>query len=307
MSHRVDLELVLQIIGIDLHDSLKDNGGLGKAYYIGKPKSVVDDTTKILIHNRKGKKVAVLICSYIKYSDLPERNLRYSQEIKHLLGPEIGDVILSPLLYGRERGVSYAVWPYCNPISRNRFIKRTQLYLIRKSIFRWLRNITQLTKQKPSPTELVNDFLIPLEILSKNKKISIRIRKEIGNTIRRLNEKKWTPYFILAHNDLWYDNFLLKKNRNNITIIDWAGAKEKSYAINDLTKIFRTGNFSLKEFRGELEEHCKILRCDLEDSKGYLLSSFAFLGENLDQFPENRYLGLVETSCNYLFTALDSK
>jgi len=45
----------------------------------------------------------VLFCSYSKYSNLPERNLKKSQEIKHFLGGKLGIVILDPLFLVKKR------------------------------------------------------------------------------------------------------------------------------------------------------------------------------------------------------------
>lgn len=307
MSYRVDLKPILTIIQDELTEFLEDKGGFGGIEYLCESKDISDDTTKILIKNKRDKNVAILLCSYTKYSDIPKRNMKYSQEIKHSIGPEAGDVILNPILSGVRDGISYVVWPYCNPINSNPILKRVQLLSIRRSIFHWLRTTTQETMQKPNTEELKSDFLIPLEHLYKNEKIGVHIKKEVYNTIEKLNDKRWVPYYVLAHNDLWTGNILLNKSEKyRFVIIDWAGAKLKSFAISDIITLFINANFSKKRLKKELKILCDILKCNIDDTKCYVLSSFAYLGMNLGQFPENRYIEAVNTFYNYLCSTLES-
>jgi len=304
MDYRVELKNILEVLELEI---FFNNGELGKAVYLFPPKKVIDDTTKILIFNKKREKIAVLICSYTKYSILPERNLKKSQKIKQFLGLEVSNVIIDPLLYGNKNGISFVVWPYYYPLSRNTLLKNIQFYKIKKPILNWLRELIRLTLKKPTKREISNRFLIPLQNLHSNYNLSSSIKDEICNSIGRLKNGGWNPFFSLAHNDLWSGNILLKrKNGKEIFIIDWGGSSMKSYPINDLSSVFRRLNYSRKDFVKELKIHSEILNCELEDTKSYLLSSLASLGMNLDQFPEERFLQVVESSCNYLFSALDS-
>lgn len=307
MDNRVEIKLVADLLKKEFNDVSIGGKELERAVYLCPPRKVVDDTTKILICDKKHKKVAVLICSFLKYSDLPERNFNYAVQIKKALGPEVGKIVLEPLFYGRKEGVSFAAWPYCTPISSNKVLKYIQLSRLKPVLFKWMKLSTKLTLNNPDDGELENDFLIPLTNLLKRKELGEIICNEIYLTIKKLNSGIWKPFFVMAHNDLWLNNILLKEKWwKEFVLIDWAGGRLKSYAIYDLVRISRDLNIPQKVFYNELAALCKILECEIEDSKSYLLSSLAHLGMNLDQFPENRYLELTKSCCNYLFSAVRS-
>lgn len=307
MDNRININVVTDLLEKDFNMALDKMNKFGKAVYHCPPGIVADDTTKLLIYNTLGEKVAFLICSLQKYSDIPERSLYYSKQIKKALGADAGKVVLEPLIHGKTEGIIYILWPYCNPVSTNRFLKRIQLFKLKPALFNWIKLSTQLTLKKPTSNELEKRFLIPLTTLIKNTGIDTTIYNEIDATITRLKNDTWKPYFVMAHNDLWLNNILLKGNSwDDFVIIDWAGGRLKSYGIYDLVRISKDMNLSEKQFHSEIKKHCKILECEIEDSKSYLLSSLAYLGMNLDQFPEDKYLALVKTCSNYLFSSLKS-
>lgn len=306
INKRIDLQFVTNTLRTDLNIILGTKDEFGRAVHLSPVGEVIDDTTKILILDKNNRKFAVLICSLEKYSNLPEKSLVNSKKIKRALGPKQGNVLLDPLMYGSKGGVNYVFWPYCNPISPNPVLKRVQLLVLKPALFRWLRSTTHFTLTEPTPDELKINYLIPLINLSKNKKIGALIREEVHHTINKLNTSIWKPFFVMAHNDLWINNILIRDNKwNDFVIIDWAGAELKSYAIYDLVRVSKSLRLSERKFHNELIAHCNILRCELEDAKSYLLSSLAYLGMNLGRFPENNFLQLTKQCCNYLFSSLD--
>lgn len=305
MNVGVPKNLIITLIKDTLKTKLHDLGGFSHADALAEAENVTDGTTKIVIYNNNNEMVAFLLCGYSKYSDVCSRNVKKNIEIKNNLGGELGVVLLTPIVFGEIGGVEYSVWPYCDPLGSDLgYIRRKiQLFQYRKLVITWIRNVNEYTIASASKQEISDDFLHPLQRLMGNKNISMRIKDEINWQISCLEASSWTPYFVMAHNDLWEGNLLINKNNvanafHGLTIIDWAGGSYRSFAINDLVRISISLQVSRVVFSNELLAHCTILQCDKRNAMGYLLAGFAFLAENLGQFPEERFIQLLD-DCFY--------
>jgi len=287
---------------MEINSSLPANSCVGSYQLLMPQKSVVDDTTKVLILNENKEAIAVLICAYIKFGDLPKKAVLNSSEIKLKLNGEVSDVVISPLCYGEKAGVYYSLWQYYSPFSSNKAIKYIQKNKLKSQIFSWLLSASEQSKVKASEEEVREKFIKPLELLYENNSIRAEIKHEIGGQIKKIKNKKWQPFFCIEHNDFWLGNILInKKNSYGISVIDWAGANSKGFAIYDLIRISLSMKVSNAFFLNQLSLICEVLECDIENSKGYLLSSFANLAMNLGDFPEERFVCLLDASCEYLF------
>jgi hypothetical protein len=305
MSIAVPIELIINQLKPNLEDKLKNQGGFGFAKIVQNGENNLDDTTKIVIFDKNNIEAAFLLCSFSKFGTIPTRNSKKSAEIKKNLGEELGSVLLEPIISGEVGGVDYAVWPYCQPLKSHFISRKFQMLQLKPIIFSWLRDATKVSMCEVSESELQNNFINPLKRLAVKDKIRKDVKNEISFQIKSLEEQDWKPFFVLAHNDLWQDNILVNtKNTGNpfhgLTIIDWAGANYNSFAMYDLVRLALSLDLSKHKFKHELVLHCEILGCNKRDSLGYLLASFAFLAENLDQFPEDMFIKVVHESFDYL-------
>lgn len=305
MNVEVTGDLITDLVKEALKSALTHLGGFSHAEPLSDIGDNLDNTTKFIIFNDQNERVAFLFCDYSENGSVCARNLNNSTEIKMKLGDEFGAVLLSPIVSGDIEEIEYSVWPYCNPLGSGLgFIRRKiQLFKFRPLILNWLRNVNEYSRSIASEQEKCDDFIRPMQRLVRNKNISTRIRGEIEWQISCLQDRRWAPYFILAHNDLWEGNLLVNKYNvkntyHGLTIIDWAGGSYRSFAIYDLVRISMSLKVSRSVFSDELLSHCAILHCDKKNAMGYLLASFAYLAENLDEFPADRFIQLLD-DCFY--------
>ena len=263
-------------------------------------KNVADDSTKILISNQK-KPIGVILCAKTSLSDIPNRNANRAIEIKAKLSGAAQETVLAPLAHGSKEGIGYTIWPYIPPISKNRVINYLQRKYHCHAMFHWIIDSSKQSKTSVSTENLESHFILPLEQLSKDSLIAPEIRSDIQKQISGLSNREWAPYHVMAHNDLWTGNILLnKKNTYGISIIDWAGADYESFAVYDLVRLAMNLRVGDKFFVAQLRSLCDVLECDPEHARGHLLSSFAHLAANLDNFPHDRFVKLIDISYKYL-------
>ena len=305
MNVDVSKDLIIALIEDTLKSKLVDLGYFSHAVALPDANTITNRTTKIIIYNKNNEKVAFLLCGYSKFGDICSRNLKKNDEFRINLGEALGAALLTPIDSGVIEGIEYSVWPYCNPLGSGLGLirRKIQLFQYRALVLKWLRNANEYSITSVNEQETLDDFIHPLQRLMGNINISTRIRDEINWQISCLVDCSWTPYFVLAHNDLWKGNLLINKNNienafHGLTIIDWAGGDYRSFAIYDLVRISISLKVSRAAFSNELLAHCTILQCDKRNAMGYLLASFAFLAENLGQFHEDQYIQLLN-DCFY--------
>lgn len=280
----------LQFIGVDQQEILQNS----------------DDTMKFLI-KEGNKNIAFLLCCYSEFGDIPLRNLKKITKIKKKLSKKVSSVLLEPIMSGEVEGVCFVVWPYCDALSDHFLIHRLQSMNVRSRSLSWLRKVNKKSRRKLKRSEVDKHFINLLKRFGARNDLDTNVKEAINMQVQSLENGSWHPYFVLAHNDLWIGNVLMNENNkyNGLTIIDWASARrKKGFAIYDLVRLSMSLNLSKRAFNKELEAHCKILHCDVRNSMGYLLASLAFLAENLDQFPEERFLSLVNSCFEYIDSRL---
>lgn len=258
-----------------------------------------DDTMKFLVKDSENNNIAFILCSYSEFGVIPLRNMNKSNELKTNLTKQSGSVLLTPILEGEVEGVCYVVWPYCEPLKSSFIAKQIQLLNVKPTVLNWLRDVTEESLCKLEEIDVAEHFAGPLKRFGARDDLDARVKDTINMQVQSLEEGQWLPHFVLAHNDLWIGNVLINKH-NGVTIIDWASAHYKSFAIYDLVRLSMSLKLSKRVFHRELQAHCQILQCETKDSMGYLLASLAFLSENLDHFSEDRFLMLVKKCFDYL-------
>lgn len=284
-----------------LEPMMRDHGGLGEVRLLCEPKPLLDDVLKLCISSADGTRRVVFRCSSAAAPHTVRRESENKRKAKDLLGAELGAVILDPLLEGELDGRSFSVLPLCRNLRDGRVAWRLQRYFLRKRMLDWLRLVTARTTAQPSPADIMRDFALPLYALSQHELLSLSIRNDAQAALELLSSAKWTPRYVIAHNDLCKGNILLRQNGQrepgsfgDIVLIDWGGANLRGHAIYDLICLGYSLGLPARNLVAELEAHAKLLGCDWAGIKAYLLSSLGYLGTHLEQFPVAHYYAKVE-------------
>lgn len=304
-SNTSSAQHIFQGMKYQLKNLLDGEDGPGTIELLGNKKSVADDSVKFHIRDGKGCVFAVGICSSAISPGLVARGVDIAAEVRKTLKSELAKVILEPLKTGELNGLTYHVLPYCVPLSDKMVGRFRQRRFLQSRVFDWLQQVTKDSMLKPDADEIRSDFLVPLEQIRANHRLSRTIRESASFAIERLASGRWKPRYVLAHNDFWDGNLLLQQqnqqdNDFGFIVIDWPGAIIKGHAIYDLIRMSRSLKLGRKRLLQELQQHCKILDCKLVDSSGYLLASLGFLGMNLGHFPMDNYIRLTEGCYQYL-------
>ncbi|MCK5601203.1 hypothetical protein KAR91_05020 [Candidatus Pacearchaeota archaeon] len=264
---------------------------------LGRQKDGEDSTTKILVRTKRGHPAAVIVCSRTVAPGLVERGTKVAETIRAIIGEQLGQAIIRPLSHGYIDDRSYVMLPYCREFSSWKPIRVFQRLWLQRHILYWLRKSTETAAEK---IELSKDspasFISMLRYLEQQHFVDDDLQRAITRALDRIETGSWMPRHTIDHNDFWLGNVMLpvrtksKKHLFPFVIIDWAGANPYGYGIYDLIRIARGLKLSDTALRREIDFHCTALQCKPEDTQGHLLATLARLHQNLECFPESRYL-----------------
>jgi hypothetical protein len=304
-------ELSLWLAG-PLEDALTSRYGKLHATSLSRGDMVADGTTVLLLSDSSTRAQAVVLCSAPIAPDMVQRAMHRAHQAKMAMGERDGAFILDALAEGRVHGLSYAVLPYCNSLSKLRAIRWVQRSLLRPLVFEWLMRMTQCTVKGIEPSAIGTDFAEPLRCLVSLEGISVRLRAATEHAAARLGSGAWLPKHVLMHGDLWQGNILIRtagrsaqRWRDRVVITDWGGSKIDGHAIYDLIRLAQSMRLPVKDLRRELVRHCRVLKCELADSRSHLLAALGCIRMSLEHFPMDRYMYMAESCLATLDHALE--
>lgn len=293
--------------------------GLGGLYgklevsLLSRNTAVADGTTVLLIRDSTGQPRAVALCSSPVSPRLVERAMDRARQAKAQLGAPTGDRILDPLAEGSVQGISYAVLPYCNSLSKSRLVGPIQHAFLRPLIFDWLWCVSERTVRDVEPAAIDRSFSGPVRTMASLATVSDGVRAAAKQAAERLDAGVWTPRHVLMHGDLWIGNVLIRRAscdveqrrwRDGFVVIDWAGSEIHGYALYDLVRFAISIRLNASSLRREVGRYCRLLRCEPTDARSYLVAALGHLANNLDRFPIDRYASMAESCLTTLERAL---
>ena len=265
-----------------------------------------DGTTVVAVADAQGQMRAVVLCSPNNSPDMVERAMVMAEKAKSLLGPQLGARVLDPLLRGRLDGSSYAVLPYCSPLSNSAVLSRVQNFTLRPTIFDWLFQSAKMTRSASPSAPIAARFEERLLHLASMQALSTDLRGAARMAVERIHSGQWKPHHVLMHGDCWRGNVLIKPSASfkertpwaeRFVLIDWPGAEIDGYAIFDVVRMAQSMRIAFKQLREELRRHCEALECDRTDATSYLLAALGNLGMSLECFPMEQFARMAE-SCH---------
>lgn len=297
---------------VPLADALASRYGKLHATSLSGGDMVADGTTVLLLSDSSKRPQAVVLCSAPIAPDMVQRAMHRAHQAKMALGELNGALILDTLAEGRIHGLSYAVLPYCNSISKLRAIRWTQRALLRPLMFDWLMRVTQSTMKCVEPAGIEFAFAEPLRRLTCLEMISDSLRAAAEHAAARLDRGAWLPRHVLMHGDLWQGNILIRtagssaqRWRDRAVVTDWAGSKLDGHAIYDLIRLAQSMRLPIKDLRRQLVRHCHLLQCEPADARSHLLAALGGIMMSLEHFPMDRYTRMAESCLATLDNALE--
>lgn len=119
------------------------------------PDPAPDWKAKLLIRDRKGTPHAVIQWSAPLAPGLMTRTIERAAQIRHALSPDAAAAIIQPLDSGEIDGTSFAIWPFCEPItSTGRFGKWISRRALTPPLFDWLDQVARDTARPARPEEI---------------------------------------------------------------------------------------------------------------------------------------------------------
>ncbi len=300
-----NLEQLKQDLSKPLTQALDDQASVGEISLLCPLKPVMDDSAKLLVKDTAGHPIAVVLCSSPVTPGLVARGMERTRLVKQALGSDIGQVVLDPLLEGEINGLSYAVLPHCQPLSRSRLMWPVQRVLLSPHVFQWLSRVTEVTATTVHPEQVEPDFMVPLKYLAQLEAITERVRAGARQAMNRLSDGKWSPRHVVMHNDLWKGNILLdhrnvsgfgkELSTERFIIIDWMGAMVQGYAMYDLIRLAQSLKLEGRQLRKHVITHCRFLGCDFIDARSHLLAALGYLSMHLEHFPLPRFVQMADS------------
>lgn len=297
-----------------LEGPLRSFGGFGGLSVLHRPtEGISDNPVRFLIRDNTKRPVAVLALSQPSAPAYVAEEIGKARSAKHALGRELGAVILDPIYLGELDGLTYSVTPWRQPVSSSRWLRRVQTAMLAPSLFRWLRRAVEATVTAPPEREFAHQFVEPLDHIATHPQVNEHIRRRASDAIDRLLSGDWQPRHVLDHQDLWLGNVLLDSPSHSVAqgltrrfvIIDWRGANQRGYGVYDLLRLANSTGIGRRRLAREVHRHCEILGCALSDSVSQLLAALGHLGMNLECFPVDRYVALVERCYRTLSEVVD--
>ena len=297
--------LRLDRLGDQLHSSLPvllgPVGSIGELRVLPSSSNVADDPSKILIKNVQAQPIAVVLCSNTFAPKLVERGVKLADASRRLIGERLGSVVLVPILTGEIDGLSFAVLPWHPPLATSRWRWLLQCRLLRPRVLGWLREATRVAAETHREVGLPHDFKDPLVYMKQHESVSDEVRSGVRAALERLEMGAWRPSHTFDHNDLWKRNLLRAPSPVQpstsiypFVVIDWLGANPRGYGMYDLIRLADSLRLERTGLRKEIEVHCSALNCELIDARGHLLAALGRLGMNIECFPTDVYVKLVE-------------
>jgi hypothetical protein len=273
------------------------------------PKLVEDYCEKFVALDRAGRPAAFIALSPATHRESVREAADMSRAIRQRLGEPWGNAVLTPWYVGDLEGRSYSITAYCPPISRGRWSGRWQRLRLAGAILHWLAGVSRASVHDVADVHAAVHE--PLAALAGHARSDKATRLAAKSALDELDRGLWRPRGVVAHNDLWWGNFVRPPDGDRqgmpFHVIDWAGASASGMPFYDLVRIASSLNLGRLRFRHALREHCSILGCRPEQSRHYLCVAFGRLLRNLGEWPEEQFVGTARSCLRYVDDAIGAR
>jgi len=277
----------------------------------GSVQNPADQTGKFTAPAQQGGDCFVLTSSPSN-PDIVARGVRNIETIHARLSPSAGEKLVKPYASGYVEGVSYALWPVLRPLGQSRLIQSFQKRRLTPKILNWLYDIAATTRSVNSDiAHIETNFVEPLTAAANHHGLSAKIRETAGAAIAKINSGALQPTNCMQHGDFWLGNIMLAgadtPGRPEFVVIDWGGANASGFPFFDLAKMALSLNIPKAQSVREFSRHCALFKCDQEDSLAYFVCAIGSLSQNLEYFPEEKFIEMSQSLFDYILSLTAKK
>ena len=259
---------------------------------------VADYCEKFVALDVAGRPVAFIAVSPASHPGSVRDAADTARAIQGALGPDLGAAVLAPWFIGDLDGQSYSITAWCKPVSSRRWRSRWERLCMGPGVLAWLADAT-----RHSAAEIVDaddKIRAPLQSLIATAALDDATRRSAAAALDALERGHWRPRSVVAHNDLWWGNFVhrsrIDAHAPPFRVIDWAGGKIDGTPFYDLVRLSLSLNLGRRRLRRELQAHAALLGCQPADSLHYLCVALGDLSRSLGEWPVQE-LAATARSC----------
>jgi hypothetical protein len=251
-----------------------------------------DSMAKIIVRDTGERPVACVLCSDPLSPRAAAHSMARAREARAALGPDLGRVILEPLEEGDIDGLSYAILPFRTPSLQSRLGSLVFRAFFAPSVFRWLERLTEATARELPPALVDRDFAQPLARLAAMGEPTVRTAAT--GALERLRTGRWSPRHVLMHGDFWGGNLLFDlapggppspPGSLGFVVIDWETLSLSGYPMFDLIRLALSYTLPPAWLAEHVAAHCRILGCDREDARSYILAALGVFEGTRNHMP----------------------
>lgn len=262
------------------------------------PQLVDDYCEKFIALDHDGQPAAFIALSPERHPQSVRQAATMAGAVRQALGDRLQQAVLAPWFIGELDGCSYSITPYCKPLSGGRWRGRFQRLRLTRPILGWLEAMTRASAHDAG--DIDRSVRAPLTCLARHAKSDQATRDAAQLALAELDKGSWRPRSVVAHNDLWWGNFVERPRGDRADVpfyvIDWAGGRTDGMPFYDLVRVASSLRLGKGRFRRALHRHSAILECQPAQSRNYLCVAFGRLLQNLGQWPEEQFV-LTARSC----------
>lgn len=290
----------LEQLASELSRALAPFAGTGRVLHsFGERKSLVDATTKFLVRDDAGNPELVVLCSAAGGPEIVGRGVRRAREVVAALGEGLGRSVLLPVGEGVVDGRTFAVFPYCTPLTTSGprwWIHRS---ILRARIIRWLVDSSRRTAIPVPDDQLERRVFRPLEHMGADSEHSPDLRALAHKALSAAQAGKWQPKHVFMHDDLCVGNVLIDQRSaggrtfGRFVIIDWAGSQVRGFPLYDFLRLSISFGLTGSLFFRALDTYCNALDYTRTQAPYGFVHAAAELGQRLEHWPKASYLSTI--------------
>ena len=284
---------------------------LGSVSELSLNRTVSDYCEKFVVLDDSGKPAAFIIVSPASHPHAVSDAANRAAAVRDALGDRMGANVLTPFRVAVADTRTYAIFPYCTPLSGRRFVGGWERRRLAPKVLRWLEEAAIHSREAVDAESLDRRIVRPLRAIEEASQLDATIRAAAATSLDDLQSGRWCPSTVAAHNDLWWGNLVHGRSTPGgapeFFVIDWGQGDPLGMPIGDLVRLSMSLGLSPRRCRVWIDRHRQVLDCRPVDVLGYLLVAFGALSLNRGEWPVERFLQAVRVCFRYASDAIDTR